>query len=554
MRERGTYSYANVRELVDQYFSLQWCRENIVVPLGVDFNANIGKQKLTIAIGNLTFLATVGDFIKHRTKAGDLECQFIELSPSTIEEILDLAAQERRFREHTPPVETSNDNQLSTQQDNGDDENYFKESDFHFDGIESNQTMEMNLINISSEPSGKIEDAVSKLLIYMHHRGGSDLVIEPYRDEYKLRARRNGLMHNASSMSFAAGAQLIGHIKTMASMDQLEQVTAQKGSIHCTHNGENMSIECSSISAKNGEIFFLKRLRKNYQNSNLDSLIIDNQLCNNLRSTINQASGVIVVTGAKGSGKSTTLAGILHEIDTEERLTLTAEDPIDYDFGGHIQQVPLNRAEGQTYAEFLSLLAEQDPDILLIGEAIDPETAESCMDAAEKGHLVFTTMYANSSSSALGRLIDMKVPIYKIKASLRGVLAQQLFGKVCPACSIERPMTELEAQLTTLPNGTTVRVAKILNREEQQQGQDNGSLCKLCHGRGYLGCIAAYEFLEMNPSIKDAINAKTSSEDIQKAAINSGMTTLKQYAIELVRQKLTTVDEVKRVCGHFAEN
>ena len=115
-------------------------------------------------------------------------------------------------------------------------------------------------------------------------------------------------------------------------------------------------------------------------------------------------------------------------------------------------------------------------------------------------------------------------------------------------------MTELEAQLTTLPNGTTVKVAKILNREEQQQGQDNGSLCKLCHGRGYQGRIAAYEFLEMNPSIKDAINPKISSEDIQKTAINSGMTTLKQYAIELVRQKLTTVDEVKRVCGHSVEN
>jgi type IV pilus assembly protein PilB len=208
----------------------------------------------------------------------------------------------------------------------------------------------------------------------------------------------------------------------------------------------------------------------------------------------------------------------------------------------------VNRAKGQTFSNLLRTFLRQDPDVILIGETRDPETAESSMDAAETGHLVFTTLHANSAASSLTRLMDMEVPSYKLNASLRAVLAQRLLRKVCPECSAERPINEAESEFTGIRLGTSVRVATSLSAEEKQQRKQEGTLCTRCGGTGYQGRIGTYELMRINRNIQDAIKQQKSTHEIEDLAIDAGMMTLKTYAVDLVTKQLTTVSELKKIC------
>jgi len=226
---------------------------------------------------------------------------------------------------------------------------------------------------------------------------------------------------------------------------------------------------------------------------------------------------------------------------------VTAEDPIEYDLGGDIQQFPVIRAKGQTFAQLLRTFLRQDPDVILIGETRDPETAESSMDAAETGHLVFTTLHANSAASSLTRLLDMKVPSYKLSATLRGVLAQRLLRKVCPECSTEHQVTSEENELTGLRIGTIVRQATELSAEERQQQRLEGKLCNVCNGVGFKGRVGTYELMSINPSLAEAIQAGKSTEEIEQIAVENGMVTLKAYTLALITQQVTTISELQKI-------
>jgi len=278
-------------------------------------------------------------------------------------------------------------------------------------------------------------------------------------------------------------------------------------------------------------------------------LISNDNVREQFRSIINEPNGIIIVSGPTGSGKSTTLASALREKDTGELNIVTAEDPIEYDLGGNIQQFPVVRAKGQTFANLLRTFLRQDPDVILIGETRDPETAESSMDAAETGHLVFTTLHANSAASSLTRLMDMEVPSYKLNASLRGVLAQRLLRKVCPECSAERPINEAESQFTGIQLGTSVRVATTLKADEKQQRKQEGSLCTRCSGTGYQGRMGTYELMRVNRNIREAIKEQKSTHEIEGIAVADGMMTLKSYAVDLIKKQLTTISELKKICN-----
>ena len=171
------------------------------------------------------------------------------------------------------------------------------------------------------------------------------------------------------------------------------------------------------------------------------------------------------------------------------------------------------------------------------------------MDAAETGHLVFTTLHANSASSSLTRLMDMEVPSYKLNASLRGVLAQRLLRQVCPECSTERPINDVEVQFTGIRAGTPIRVATALNAEEKEQRKREDTLCTRCNGSGYKGRVGTYELMKISKKIRDAIKQNKSAHEIEALAVEDGMTTLKSYAVELIKKQLTTVSELKKICN-----
>ena len=537
-----------IRELVDQYFSLQWCRENIVVPLGVEKNATTGGEKLTVAIGNFSYLATIGDFIKERAGQAGLECQFIEKPAQDIQAFLDQAAQQRLISgEGLENFEFSDDAILDALKEADGDSNSALGFDFDYDDGDE-QIIEDQALDLAMEMMGtKIQQAAAKILINSARSGVSDIHVEPGGEAYKVRVRRDGVMQSYVTMPRTAGIKLTACLKNMANMDIAERRASQDGKIRRRFEGQTMEFRCATAPAKHGEKMVMRFLNSNADMLSLDTLISNDNIRNDFRSIIEASNGIIVVSGPTGSGKSTTLASALREKDTGEVNIVTAEDPIEYDLGGTIQQFPVIRAKGQTFANLLRTFLRQDPDVILIGETRDPETAESSMDAAETGHLVFTTLHANSAASSLTRLMDMEVPSYKLNSSLRGVLAQRLMRKVCPECSAERPINDEESRVSGLRPGTPVRVANVLKAEDREKRKQEGTLCTRCNGSGYQGRIGAYELMKVNREIQDSIKKQMSTQEIETVAVENGMWTLKKYAADLVEKQLTTISEMMKI-------
>ena len=538
-----------IRQLVDKYFSLQWCRENIVVPISIERSQSAGGERLTIAIGNFVYLGTIGDFIKKRLYESGLECQFIEKSPEEIQRLLDESSQQRLISgEDLEGFEFSDESILDALKDaDGNQSNGGFDFDFE-DGDE--QIIEEEALDLSMEMMGtKIQQAAAKILIGACRTGVSDIHVEPRQENYKIRVRRDGVMQNYVTMPRSAGIKLTACYKNMAKMDIAERRASQDGKIRRRFEGQTMEFRCATAPGKHGEKMVMRFLNSNADMLSLDTLISNEKVRQDFRSILNEANGIIIVSGPTGSGKSTTLASALREKDSGELNIVTAEDPIEYDLGGNIQQFPVIRAKGQTFAQLLRTFLRQDPDVILIGETRDPETAESSMDAAETGHLVFTTLHANSAASSLTRLMDMEVPSYKLNASLRGVLAQRLLRRVCPECSVQRPINDAESYFTGLQPGTPVRFASNLSAEEKQQRKQEGTLCHKCGGGGYKGRIGTYELMTINSSIRESIKQKRSTHEIEQDAVQSGMLTLKRYGVELIREQLTTISELQKICN-----
>ena len=537
-----------IRELVDTIFSLQWCRENLVVPIRSDVDLPPNPKKLTIAIGNISYLGTIGDFIKKRAGDAGYSCQFIEKDPLEITRLLDQAAQERIISgEAIDATQFTDDNILETLKEAAGD----NQDGFNFDFDDSEEAVhEAEELDLSQEMLGsKIQQAAAQILIRSTRTDVSDIHIEPLEEIYKIRVRRDGVMQNYVQMPRSAGIKLTACLKNMAKMDIAERRISQDGKINRRFEGQRMEFRCSTAPAKHGEKMVLRILNSNENMLSLDTLITDESVRNTLRDMINASNGIIIVAGPTGSGKSTTLASALREKDNGELTILTAEDPIEYDLGGNIQQFPVIKAKGQTFSHLLRTFLRMDPDVILIGETRDPETAESSMDAAETGHLVFTTLHANSASSSLTRLLDMEVPHYKLTASLRGVLAQRLLRKVCPECSVERPITETEASFTGLRMGTPIRQASALTAKEKGDRKSEGTLCTRCDGTGYKGRVGTYELLRISRNVSDGIRKQMSTQEIENIAVDEGMLTLRNYGVGLVENQLTTVAELQKICN-----
>jgi len=540
---------ATIRQLVDQVLSLQWCRENVVVPLGSHKDKSSEEEIITIAVANFIYLGTIGEFIKKRAASTGYACQFVEKSPEIINALLDEAARDKIISGDTLSTYEFTDDAILEALKAADSDTRSDEISWDFDDSEE-AVIEDEAQDLGVEMLGsQIQKAAARILVSSCRSNVSDIHIEPRQEEYKVRVRRDGVMQSYVSMPRSAGIKLTACLKNMAKMDIAERRASQDGKIMRRFEGQQMEFRCSTAPAKHGEKMVLRILNSNTEMLSLERLISDDGTRNAFRDIINEANGIVIVSGPTGSGKSTTLASALREKDNGELNIVTAEDPIEYDLGGNIQQFPVLRAKGQTFANLLRTFLRQDPDVILIGETRDPETAESSMDAAETGHLVFTTLHANSAASSLTRLVDMEVPSYKLTASLRGILAQRLLRMVCPECSVERPLSESESRFTGLKKGTTVRVANALSASEKDQRKQEGTLCTRCSGSGYKGRVGTYELLKMTKTIREAIKQQKSTQEIEDMAVEDGMLTLKAYGAKLIEKQLTTVSELQKICN-----
>ena len=543
------YTPTSVRKLVDKFFSLQWCREHLVVPLFEEPSLPLKPGIIKIAIANYSYLGTIANPIKERLSQGGYNCEFIEKSQEEIQEILDLASEERFISGES--IEISQFDEDAVLEAIKETSEYSDEGIiFEFDEEENEDTVEEDSLDLETEMmESKIQKAAGKMLIHSCRNDYSDIHIEPREDVYKIRVRKDGVLQKFMSMGRRPGLRFVACLKNMANMDTAERRASQDGKILRKYQGNRLELRCSTIPGKHGEKMVLRILNSDASALKLDTLIHLESVRKNFRKIMNATNGIVIVSGPTGSGKSTTLAAALREKDTGDTNIVTAEDPIEYDMGGDINQVQVNRAKGQTFAMILRTFLRQDPDVILIGETRDPETAESSMDAAETGHLVFTTLHANSSTSSLTRLLDMDVPKYKLNASVRGVLAQRLLRKVCTGCAIKRPISEGEAIEFNIKKNTPIMYANSLSIQEKEERKKENTLCQKCQGTGYRGRVGAYELLIVDRKVQNAISNGLTDREIEKLAVEeNSMLTLTRYGVELVKENLTTLSEVVRVC------
>ena len=543
------YTPTSVRKLVDKFFSLQWCRDNLVVPLYEETSLPMSNSVIKIAIANYSYLGTIASPIKERLSQSGYKCEFVERSQEEIQEILDLASEERFISGESIAIsQFDEDAVLEAIKETSDNAN--DNFSFEFDDDDGNETFEEDSLDLAIEMmESKIQKAAGMVLINSRKNDVSDIHIEPREEGYKIRVRKDGVMQKFMSLPRKPGIQLVACLKNMAQMDIAERRASQDGKILRKFEGNRLEFRCSTVPGKHGEKMVLRILNSDASALNLDTLIHIESVRKDFRKIMNATNGIVIVSGPTGSGKSTTLAAALKEKDTGDTNIVTAEDPIEYDMGGDINQVQVNRAKGQTFAMILRTFLRQDPDVILIGETRDPETAESSMDAAETGHLVFTTLHANSSTSSLTRLLDMEVPKYKLNASVRGVLAQRLLRKVCTGCAIKRPISDNEAIEFNIKKNTPIMYCNSLSSEEKLKRKSENTLCQKCQGSGYKGRVGAYELLLIDRKIQNAISKDLTDREIENLAVNeNSMLTLTQYGVELVKDHLTTLSEVIRVC------
>ena len=541
------YTPTSVRKLVDKFFSLQWCRDNLVVPLYEETSLPMSNSVIKIAIANYSYLGTIASPIKERLSQSGYKCEFVERSQEEIQEILDLASEERFISGESIAIsQFDEDAVLEAIKETSDNVN----DNFSFEFDDDDETFEEDSLDLATEMmESKIQKAAGMVLINSRKNDVSDIHIEPREEGYKIRVRKDGVMQKFMRLPRKPGIQLVACLKNMAQMDIAERRASQDGKILRKFEGNRLEFRCSTVPGKHGEKMVLRILNSDASALNLDTLIHIESVRKDFRKIMNATNGIVIVSGPTGSGKSTTLAAALKEKDTGDTNIVTAEDPIEYDMGGDINQVQVNRAKGQTFAMILRTFLRQDPDVILIGETRDPETAESSMDAAETGHLVFTTLHANSSTSSLTRLLDMEVPKYKLNASVRGVLAQRLLRKVCTGCAIKRPISDNEAIEFNIKKNTPIMYCNSLSSEEKLKRKSENTLCQKCQGSGYKGRVGAYELLLIDRKIQNAISKDLTDREIENLAVNeNAMLTLTQYGVELVKDHLTTLSEVIRVC------
>lgn len=316
----------------------------------------------------------------------------------------------------------------------------------------------------------------------------------------------------------------------MSKLDITERRLPQDGRTTMKVSEKPIDFRVSSIPTKFGEKIVIRILDKTNTILGLDNLITDRAVLTLVREMIGKPYGIIYVTGPTGSGKSTTLYSALSELNSPDVNISTIEDPIEYDIAG-INQVQVNPDIGLDFARVLRAFLRQDPDIILVGETRDTETAKIAVEAALTGHLVFTTLHANDAPSAFMRLMDMGIEPFLISTSVIGVIAQRLVRRICPAC--KEPFT---------PDPTTTRFLGLPDDIELHRSTG----CEFCGYTGYKGRVGVYEVLSISDTIRHLVADGSDTQVIREEAIASGMKTLKDYCVALLQEGLTTVDEVIR--------
>lgn len=384
--------------------------------------------------------------------------------------------------------------------------------------------------NIANE--APIIRLVNALLLQAVRDGASDIHIEPFDTDVRVRYRIDGVLYDVSEPPKRLFPAIISRVKLMAGMDIAEKRIPQDGRIHIRISGQDLDLRVAVAPTVHGESAVLRILNRASMFLELSGLGISPVTLQRFSRLLYKNNGAILVTGPTGSGKTTTLYAVLAKLNGTQRKIITIEDPVEYQLKG-VNQMQVNPKVNFTFATGLRSIVRHDPDVILVGEIRDRETAEIAVQAALTGHLVFSTLHTNDAAGAVTRLLDMGVEEFLVASTLRGVLAQRLVRLICPQCKIpdDPPPDELK-RLGFDPSGVAFY---------------RGAGCEHCKGIGYRGQTGIYELLEIDPAIESLILSRTSSTLIRETAVKDGMTLLRQDGWEKVRAGMTTLSEVLRV-------
>jgi general secretion pathway protein E len=361
----------------------------------------------------------------------------------------------------------------------------------------------------------------------------SDIHIEPFEEQLKVRYRIDGVLHDVETPPRRLQAAIVSRIKIMAKLNIAERRLPQDGRIKLRLMGKEIDLRVSTLPTLYGESVVLRILDRSSISVKLETLGFPEDTLKEFEAVIQRPYGMILVTGPTGSGKTTTLYGALDKINSPDKKIITIEDPVEYQLFG-VNQIHVKPAIGLTFANGLRSIVRQDPDVIMVGEIRDPETAEIAIQSALTGHLVFSTLHTNDAAGAVTRLLEMGVESYLLASSLLGVLAQRLVRRVCRKCM--QP-AEMPAELWR----------EIGGREGEPMRAVVGRGCEDCANTGYRGRAGIYEFLPVSDEIKALILERASAGKVKDAAIQQGMRTLRDDGWRSVRTGVTTVAEVVRV-------
>ena len=378
----------------------------------------------------------------------------------------------------------------------------------------------------------------------------SDIHIEAQEETLRVRFRRDGVLQVIESMPKQFGPAVVARFKIMADLDIAERRLPQDGKIRRLYKGNKVDFRVSTLPSRFGEKVVLRILDNSATQIGLDKLITDQPTLDLVKNVVSRPYGLILVTGPTGSGKSTTLYSMLAERNSPGINISTAEDPIEYSLPG-ITQVQVLREKGMDFASILRSFLRQDPDVILVGETRDKETAKTAIEAALTGHLVLTTLHTNDAAGAIARLDEMGVEPFMVSGALLGILAQRLMRRVCTECRQAYNPTPAELARFGLSAANTSDIiiyrAQSLPPEEDNREGIASTRCQKCQGTGYKGRVGVYEFMQNSDRLQKLINQKASTEQIKEAAVEEGMTTLLAYSLKLVQEGYTTLEEVERV-------
>jgi len=402
-----------------------------------------------------------------------------------------------------------------------DDENSFTDMDLDTEHIR----------DMASE--APVIKLVNHIISKATEMGASDIHLEPFAEDLILRYRIDGILHNFEAPPKKLNSALCTRIKIMAKLDISERRLPQDGRIKLKVHGKDIDMRVSTLPTLYGESVVIRILDRGNVTVEIEKMGFPKQELEQFQKLIHKPYGKLLVTGPTGSGKTTTLYGALQNINTPDKKIITIEDPVEYQIRG-INQIHVKPQIGLDFASGLRSIVRQDPDVIMVGEIRDAQTADVAIQAALTGHLVFSTVHTNDAAGAITRLLDMGVENYLISSALLGILAQRLVRVICRTC-IE-----------------PIQVAPALIAEIENPGQDSikafhGKGCKECNQTGFRGRAGIYELLVVDDTIRQLILTKATSQTIRESARKKGMTTLREDGWKKVAKGITTVEEVLRV-------